>query len=53
MTAVTTLVKERGVAKGLFPGFAFKALHLGGSGALMALFVPIFSKMLGKSYDGV
>lgn len=45
------LIRERGVSKGLYPGFGFKALHLGGSGALMALFVPIFGNMLGVKYE--
>ena len=48
-----TLARDQGVAKGLFPGFGFKALHLGGSGALMALFVPIFAKLLGIKYNAV
>ena len=48
-----SLIREQGVSKGLFPGFGFKALHLGGSGALMALFVPIFSNMLGIKYGAV
>lgn len=51
ITCTGKLIRDRGVSKGLFPGFGFKALHLGGSGALMALFVPIFSKMLGIKYD--
>jgi solute carrier family 25 2-oxodicarboxylate transporter 21 len=30
---------------GLYAGLKFKALHLGGSGALMAFFLPMFTKM--------
>eukprot|EP00501_MAST-03F_sp_TOSAG23-6_P002607 GSMAST32.ASY1.ANO1.2748.1 assembled CDS len=37
--------------KGVYPGFGFKAMHLGGSGALMAMFIPIFSRLLGIKYD--
>jgi len=33
------IVKEKGVAS-LYSGFGFKAMHLGGGGALMALLVP-------------
>lgn len=39
--------------RGLYSGIGFKALHLGGSGALMAAFVPIFAKMMGIPYGGV
>jgi solute carrier family 25 2-oxodicarboxylate transporter 21 len=38
------IVSARGVS-GLYAGFQFKAFHLGGGGALMAFFVPFFSKM--------
>lgn len=46
------IVSSRGVTA-LYSGFAFKALHLGGSGALMAMFVPIFSELMGIKYAGV
>lgn len=46
------IIKAKGV-KGLYAGFTFKALHLGGSGACMAYFVPIFSKLMGIPYSGV
>lgn len=32
---------------GLWTGFGFKALHLGGSGALLALLIPTFKKLMG------
>jgi len=31
----------------LYMGFGFKALHLGGSGALLAMLIPMFKKMFG------
>ena len=46
------IVSQKGV-RGLYAGFTFKALHLGGSGALMAFFIPIFSNMFGIKYSGV
>ena len=46
------IVSARGLAA-LYAGFGFKALHLGGSGALMAMFVPIFSNLMGIKYSGV
>ena len=39
--------------QGLYSGIGLKALHLGGSGALMAIFIPIFSNLMKISYDGV
>lgn len=39
--------------KGLYTGFGFKAMHLGGSGALMAMFIPMFADMMGINYGGV
>lgn len=47
------IVAARGVAKGLYAGFAFKAMHLGGSGALMAGLIPVFSSAFGIPYSGV
>lgn len=38
------IVKSRGVG-GLYAGFKFKSLHLGGGGALMAYFLPFFKKL--------
>jgi hypothetical protein len=38
------IVKARGVG-GLYAGFKFKSLHLGGGGALMAFFLPFFKKL--------
>jgi solute carrier family 25 (mitochondrial 2-oxodicarboxylate transporter), member 21 len=46
------ILANKGI-RGLYAGFSFKALHLGGSGALMALFIPIFSKLFGITYSGV
>eukprot|EP00729_Bicosta_minor_P021080 gene21080-21034_t len=33
--------------QGLWTGFPFKAMHLGGSGALLATLIPIFKTMMG------
>jgi solute carrier family 25 2-oxodicarboxylate transporter 21 len=38
------IINARGLS-GLYAGFQFKACHLGGGGALMAYFVPFFTKM--------
>eukprot|EP01104_Vermistella_antarctica_P020535 TRINITY_DN8820_c0_g1_i1.p1 TRINITY_DN8820_c0_g1~~TRINITY_DN8820_c0_g1_i1.p1 ORF type:complete len:302 (-),score=29.76 TRINITY_DN8820_c0_g1_i1:28-888(-) len=46
------MIKTKGVGS-LYQGAAFKALHLGGSGALMAMLVPIFAKLFGIKYGGV
>lgn len=46
------IVAAKGLT-GLYAGFGFKALHLGGSGALMAMFVPIFANLMGIKYTGV
>lgn len=46
------ILKTSGV-RGLYSGIGFKALHLGGSGALMALLVPICAKMMNIPYGGV
>lgn len=40
------IVAQNGVG-GLWSGFGVKALHLGGSGALLAMFIPTFKKMMG------
>ena len=42
------IVTTKGVTA-LWSGFSFKAMHLGGGGALMAFFVPTFKKMFGAS----
>jgi len=47
------IVAARGVFKGLYAGFGFKAMHLGGSGALMAALIPVFSSAMGIPYSGV
>lgn len=39
------LVKAKGVTS-LWSGFAFKAMHLGGSGALLALLIPMFTEAM-------
>jgi len=31
----------------LWTGFPFKALHLGGSGALLAMLIPVFKDVFG------
>ena len=36
------IVSTRGIG-GLYTGLGFKAVHLGGSGALMAAFIPFFA----------
>lgn len=46
------IVKSSGV-RGLYTGLGFKAMHLGGSGALMASLIPVFSKLMGIEYGGV
>lgn len=38
-----TIFKQRGIS-GLYLGYGFKAMHLGGSGALLALLMPRFEK---------
>ena len=40
------IVGAKGV-QGLWTGFTFKALHLGGSGALLATLIPLFKEALG------
>lgn len=52
VTVTKEIIQSRGI-KGLYAGFTFKALHLGGSGALMAFFVPFFAKLMGIPYSGV
>jgi solute carrier family 25 2-oxodicarboxylate transporter 21 len=47
------IIAKAGVVKGLYAGFGFKALHLGGSGALMAGLIPIFSQLMGIPYAGI
>ena len=42
------IVKSRGFG-GLYAGFKFKSLHLGGGGALMAFFLPFFKKIFSVS----
>ena len=37
--------------QGLYSGFGFKALHMGGSGAFVAMLIPFFSKLMGIKRD--
>lgn len=46
------IVGKAGI-RGLYSGLGFKAVHLGGSGALMAVFIPMFANMFGIPYGGV
>jgi len=46
------IVQSSGI-RGLYSGLGFKAIHLGGSGALMAALIPVFANMLGIKYSGV
>jgi len=43
--AGSEIVAKRGVG-GLYAGFAFKSMHLGGSGALMNFLLPVFRNIL-------
>jgi solute carrier family 25 2-oxodicarboxylate transporter 21 len=52
ITVAREIVAVQGL-KGLYSGIGFKAIHLGGSGALMAMLIPIFAKMTGIEYAGV
>ena len=52
ITVAGEIVKASGV-RGLYSGLGFKAMHLGGSGALMAVLIPAFSDMMGIPYGGV
>ena len=40
------IVAANGVGA-LYRGFPFKAMHLGGSGALLAMLVPVFKEAMG------
>ena len=40
-------VTGKGIAS-MYSGFSFKAVHLGGGGALMAFFIPFFADMMDK-----
>eukprot|EP00038_Savillea_parva_P016999 m.18807 g.18807 ORF g.18807 m.18807 type:complete len:302 (+) comp3628_c0_seq1:54-959(+) len=44
------IVASKGVT-GLWTGFGFKAMHLGGSGALLALLIPAFKGMMGVTKE--
>lgn len=46
------IVRTSGL-QGLYSGLGFKAMHLGGSGALMAVLIPKFSELMGIQYGGV
>lgn len=41
------IVASKGIA-GLYAGFQFKAFHLGGGGALMAVMIPFFTKLFAE-----
>lgn len=45
LNAGSSIVAKRGVG-GLYAGFAFKSMHLGGSGALMNFLLPMFRRVL-------
>eukprot|EP00301_Raphidiophrys_heterophryoidea_P020629 c5270_g1_i1.p1 GENE.c5270_g1_i1~~c5270_g1_i1.p1 ORF type:complete len:335 (-),score=62.13 c5270_g1_i1:177-1091(-) len=49
-TVGATIASTRGVSA-LWAGFPFKAVHLGGSGALLALFMPFFKKLMGVNVE--
>lgn len=40
------IMASKGIG-GLYSGFGFKAMHLGGSGALLAMLIPLFKGMFG------
>lgn len=52
ITVAREIVQTSGI-RGLYSGLGFKAMHLGGSGALMAVFIPFFAKVMGIPYGGV
>ncbi|GBG34672.1 Phosphate carrier protein, mitochondrial [Hondaea fermentalgiana] len=52
ITVAKEIVASSGI-RGLYSGLGFKAMHLGGSGALMAVLVPFFSNVMGINYGGV
>lgn len=35
----------------LWTGFPFKAAHLGGSGALLAMLIPVFKNLMGVTQE--
>jgi len=50
--SMNNLVQTRGVMT-LYNGFTMKALHMGGSGACIAVLIPIFAKMFGMNPEGL
>mmetsp|Transcript_5773 Transcript_5773/g.15550 ORF Transcript_5773/g.15550 Transcript_5773/m.15550 type:complete len:303 (-) Transcript_5773:7-915(-) len=46
------IVDQNGVAA-MYRGFAFKAVHLGGSGACLAFFIPLFQRAMGVQSVGI
>eukprot|EP00515_Schizochytrium_aggregatum_P006557 CAMPEP_0202076954 /NCGR_PEP_ID=MMETSP0964-20121228/5099_1 /ASSEMBLY_ACC=CAM_ASM_000500 /TAXON_ID=4773 /ORGANISM="Schizochytrium aggregatum, Strain ATCC28209" /LENGTH=338 /DNA_ID=CAMNT_0048644207 /DNA_START=40 /DNA_END=1056 /DNA_ORIENTATION=- len=52
ITVAREIIASSGI-RGLYSGLGFKAMHLGGSGALMAVLIPAFSRMMGIPYGGV
>eukprot|EP00732_Lithocolla_globosa_P002526 Lithocolla_globosa_v1_NODE_1676_length_2403_cov_9.212521.p2 type:complete len:293 gc:universal NODE_1676_length_2403_cov_9.212521:1125-247(-) len=49
-TVGSEILAVRG-ASGLYFGIGFKCLHMGGSGAFVAMLIPIFSKIMGVKKD--
>lgn len=50
--SMNSLVKQKGIMT-LYNGFSMKALHMGGSGACVAVMIPAFAKMFGMSPEGL
>lgn len=46
------IVGQNGLAA-MYRGFAFKAVHLGGSGACLAFFIPFFQRLIGIQSVGI
>jgi len=46
------IVEQNGIAA-MYRGFAFKAVHLGGSGACLAFFIPLFQQAMGLKNVGI
>jgi hypothetical protein len=49
-TMAQRIIANKGVA-GLWAGVGIKSLHLGGSGALMAFFIPFYTRLLERFYQ--
>jgi hypothetical protein len=48
--AANEIIAARGVSA-LYMGLAFKSFHLGGSGALLAFFIPFFKSWMSVAGD--